>query len=416
MAQWVERHWSPSEERVDLSRKDRRRGTYSAFVPVLLNGRLPKISNDLRGDLEAATEALIRADERARNSGQFLHHLLIRSESIASSWIEGNRVTPKRLAVAEVLDHGPQVALDVVANVRATARAIDDLAEPGRRVAADDITALQAVIEPSVPGLRQVQNWVGGPGNSPLRADFIPPPPEEVPTLVDDLAEFITQTDGNPLVRAAVAHAQFETIHPYIDGNGRTGRALIHTVLKRTGILKWTLIPISTVFAGRADDYIAGLTSFREGSSGIERWLSGFCESVEIAARQATRLSEAVDEMNESTLQSVFEFRSEQGRSPVWPRAGSVILKVLQNLGAEPVLTVDGVHERHSVSRAAAHRALLELEDAGVLQRVKNHKGSLVCWTADRYLNLASFAERGNRVAGADTSIVQPKDGPPRPR
>lgn len=396
MAQWVTRQWDPPDERVDLSRKDRRRGAYHAFVPDSVSPGLPTISEELRGDLEAATEALIRADERARHSGRFLHHLLIRSESIASSWIEGNRVTPKRLAIAEVLEHGPQVALDVVANVRATTRAIEGLAQPERTVGAEDITALQAVIEPSVPGLRRVQNWVGGPGNSPLRADFVPPPPEEVPALVEDLAQFITQTDGNPLVRAAVAHAQFETIHPYIDGNGRTGRALIHTVLKRSGLLKWTLIPISTVFAGRADDYIAGLTRYREGPEGVQAWLSSFCESVEIAAQQAVRLSDAVDELNESTLQRFFEFRSDRGRSPVWPRAGAVVLRVLQNLGAEPLLTISGVQQRYEVSRAAAHRALQELEEAGVLKRVKNHKGNLVCWTADQYLNLATLQFSGS--------------------
>ncbi|MFX5957026.1 Fic family protein, partial [Acinetobacter baumannii] len=79
-------------------------------------------------------------------------------------------------------------------------------------------------------GLRTEQNWVGGSGWSPIRAEFVPPPEMEVGRLVADLAAFVTRTEGNPVIRAAIAHAQFETIHPFIDGNGRMGRALIHTV------------------------------------------------------------------------------------------------------------------------------------------------------------------------------------------
>src|SRR5690606_6335047 len=144
---------------------------------------------------------------------------------------------------------GSRVALDVVGNVRATESAIAGLAERDRTITTDDVVELQHTIEPTLPrGLRDRQNWVGGPGWSPLRAEFVPPPEWEVPRLVADLARFVTDTAGNPVVRAAIAHAQFETIHPFIDGNGRTGRALIHTVLRRADALRNALIPISTVF------------------------------------------------------------------------------------------------------------------------------------------------------------------------
>ena len=127
-----------------------------------------------------------------------------------------------------------------------------------------DIVDLQHGIEPRTQrGLGQVQNWVGGSGWSPLRAEFVPPPEGEVPRLVADLARFVTATDGNPVVRAAIVYAQFETIHPFIDGNGRTRRALIHTVLRRADAPRNTLIPISTAFAGDTDSYLAGLTGYR---------------------------------------------------------------------------------------------------------------------------------------------------------
>jgi len=142
---------------------------------------------------EDALAVLARADERIGERGRYLNHLLIRSESISSSWIEGNRVTPKRLAIAELLHQGPRQALDVVANVRATEAAIDSLADRARVVTTESIVSLQHVIEPRLePGLRREQNWVGGPGWSPLRAAFVPPPETEVPRLVDDLARFVT--------------------------------------------------------------------------------------------------------------------------------------------------------------------------------------------------------------------------------
>ncbi|MDR2114529.1 MAG: Fic family protein, partial [Bifidobacteriaceae bacterium] len=257
MGKYVELKWQP-DDASGLSRKDRAAGRYLAYVPNELGDRLPALSSEAQTAAENALAVLARADERIGARGHYLNHLLIRSESISSSWIEGNRISPKKLAIAELLHHGPQLALDVVANVRATEAAIAELADPNRPITTADMVNLQHVIEPKLAtGLRQEQNWVGGPGWSPLRAAYVPPPQSEVPRLVADLAQFATNTRGNPVVRAAIVHAQFEAIHPFIDGNGRTGRALIHTVLRRADAMRHTLLPISTVFAGQVDSYIA---------------------------------------------------------------------------------------------------------------------------------------------------------------
>src|SRR6478736_2723400 len=292
MPSFVERLWD-ARDAAHLGRRDRAAGRYLAFVPDELGRTLPPIGPEAQGAAEDALAVLARADERIGAHGAYLNHLLIRSESISSSWIEGNRITPKRLAIAETLETGTRVALDVIGNVRATEAAIAALADHTRPVTADDIVTLQHVIEPTLPaGLRTEQNWVGGPGWSPLRAEFVPPPETDVPRLVDDLAAFVTETSGNPVVRAAIAHAQFETIHPFIDGNGRTGRALIHTVLRRTDALRGILIPISTVFAGDTDAYISGLTAFRADPPRLDDWIIGFAEAAELAAANAVRLTE----------------------------------------------------------------------------------------------------------------------------
>ena len=311
---------------------------------------------------------------------------------------------------------GPRAALDVVANVRATEAATAVLADPSQTISTAEIIELQHVIEPRLPrGLREEQNWVGGPGWSPLRAEFVPPPETEVPRLVADLARFISATHGNPVVRAAIAHAQFETIHPFIDGNGRTGRALIHTVLRRADAVRNTLIPISTVFAGDTDSYIAGLSAFRADPPAWDEWVIGFARAVERAAGSAVNLSEEISAVDQKVLDRLVAHRSAQGLNPAVPRRDAVVLRILNTLASQPVLTAESVSTNLSVSPAAAHRALTQLGEAGILSRTKGRHGRLLCWTADHHLALAALTERSNRIGGGDTAGRKPRLGPPLP-
>ncbi|MCI4659721.1 Fic family protein [Cryobacterium zhongshanensis] len=421
MPHYVELLWNP-EDAAHLGRKDRAPGRYSAYVPDELGTQLPQLGREAQQAAEDALAVLARADERIGSSGGYLSHLLIRSESISSSWIEGNSISPKKLAIAELLDGRPggtgstRVALDVVANVRATEAAIAALGDRNHQVTIRDIEALQHIIAPRLGlGVRTEQNWVGGPGWSPLRADFVPPPETEVQRLVTDLAGFITATDGNPVVRAAIAHAQFETIHPFVDGNGRTGRALIHTVLRRADALRNTLIPISTVFAGDKDAYLEGLTAFREIPSRLDDWVIGFAHAAELAAGNAVLLADDIAALDERVFDALIGYRRQHELSPVVPRSDAVVLKILKTLAAEPVLTIETVATRHNVSTAAAHRALVQLADAGILGRNKDQKGRLVCWTADQHLALVSLTERSNRVGAGDTEHAKPRLGPAAP-
>lgn len=415
MGAYVEQFWD-AEGASGLSRKDRAPGRYLSYIPDELGARLPSLSTTAREAAEDALAVLARADERIGGRGRYLNHLLIRSESISSSWIEGNHVTPKKLAIAELLHQGSRAALDVVANVRATEQAIAELADTSRPVHVSDIEDLQHVIEPRLPrGLRQEQNWVGGPGWSPLRADFVPPPPTEVPRLLADLASFVTQTAGNPVVRAALVHAQFETIHPFVDGNGRTGRALIHTVLRRADAVRHTLVPISTVFAGDTGSYLAGLTAYRGTSPRLDDWVAGFARATELAADNAVRLADAARALDDEVRDELVRSRRTRGLSPAAPRRDAVVWRILDLLAEEPVLTVESARARVGASPAAVHRALTELAEAGILGRTKDHKGRLVCWTADRYLALVALTERSNRVGGDDTKNRKPRIGPPAP-
>lgn len=416
MAHYVEQLWNPRET-AGLSRRDRTPGRFFAFVPDELGDVLPTVGEEARRASEDALSALARADERIGDTGGYLNHLLIRSESLSSSWIEGNRVTPKRLAIAEIQRFGPKVALDVVRNVHATEEAIDRLADRTYPVSVADIENLQHRIEPDLePGIRAEQNWVGGPGWSPLRADFIPPPPEEVPRLLADTARAVTATAGNAVIRAALVHAQFETIHPFLDGNGRTGRALIHTVLRRSDALRYAVIPISTVFSGHLDSYIEGLNAFRADPPRIDDWVVGFARACELAVDSTLNLVREIGALDERLLAHFIRHRGVQGRSPAVPRRDAVTRRILARLASEPVLTVSGVATRHRVSEVAAHRALTELTEAKILSGNRDQKGRTLCWSADHHLGLVSLTERSARVGGIDTARVRRVPGPPAPR
>jgi len=389
--------WQP-ENTAGLGRKDRAPGRYFAYIPDELGVNLPALGARAQQAAEDAAAVLARADERIGLGSRYLQYLLIRSESISSSWIEGNRVTPKRLAIAEFLNHGPSVALAVVATVHATEDAIANLAERPRPITVADIVDLQHLIEPRLKkGLRQEQNWVGGAGWSPLRADFVPPPETEVARLLDNLARFITETGGNPVVRAAIAHAQFETVHPFIDGNGRTGRALIHTILRRSDAVRHTLIPISTVFAGNTDAYIRGLSHFRADPPLLDEWIIGFAEAAEIAAGNAVTLAQDIQALDIEIFDRFVTYRRQSGLNPALPRRDSVVLRILESLASHPVLTAEFVSTRLAASPQAAHRALTELGAAGILSRTKDQRGRLICWSADQHLALVALGERSNR-------------------
>ena len=142
---------------------------------------------------------------------------------------------------------------------------------------------------------REKQNWIGGSEYNPCSAAFVPPPPELVPKLIEDLCAFCVSESLPAVAQAAIAHAQFETIHPFADGNGRTGRALIQLVLRRRGLATRVLPPVSLVLATRSSDYIDGLTATRyrgpatgqAAHAGLNLWVGRFADACQRAVRDA---------------------------------------------------------------------------------------------------------------------------------
>jgi Fic family protein len=225
--------------------KYKRACTYDSFLPQELAALPINLEGTVAGVVSEAERAIRTLNETAGPGLAPLARLLLRTESIASSKVEGMQLGVRELARAEAkADAGQKVgetALEVLANIDAMVLAVDQ-ATAVERFSAQEIIAIHTKLmeradNKHIAGrIRTKQNWIGGNDHNPCGADFVPPPPEEVDRLLADLCAAINDDVLPPLVQAALVHAQFETIHPFDDGNGRTGRALIQVVLRRRGV------------------------------------------------------------------------------------------------------------------------------------------------------------------------------------
>ncbi|MEV5495316.1 Fic family protein [Nonomuraea fuscirosea] len=407
MAEYREASWSAAWDAP--SKRDRRGGTYRPYVPDQLTGGTVAVSPEVAREA-AQAESLVRqlAAHSAGHGLEGLARFLLRSEAIASSRIEGLQTSPQQVALAELATHETGVskgftttAALVANNVTTLRRAVTDLVNV-ETVATADIVALHTVLLPDEKhhGLREVQNWVGGGNWHPLDAEFVPPPPELVRSLMDDLVSYINTAEHAPLVQAALAHAQFETIHPFTDGNGRVGRALVHTILTRRGLTPHAILPISLVLLTRSDAYIDGLAAYRHGKAprsaeaqrGTDAWLRVFLAAANTAVEQARRFADELDELNAEWVRRHHRYRESQGARPV-PRADSAVARLLHLLPAAPLLTARTVQCLLSVTHPAARQALEELAGAGILhpkQVERNTRGYL----AREVFDLLTLTER----------------------
>jgi Fic family protein len=335
---------------------------------------------DVAADVSDAERAVIELNSLGPQLANLeaVARLLLRAESVASSRIEGLEVGVGRLAQAEAAKAAGDSVTDVTAeavlgNVEAMELAVTQLAAK-RELALDDLLALHGPLmrHTSTPELgrqiRTVQNWIGGNDYNPCGADFVPPPPEYISELLDDLFSFLNSSDFPPVVQAAIAHAQFETIHPFADGNGRIGRALIHVVLRRRGLAPRYVPPISLVLATDSRDYINGLTRFRyEGdqtsmaaSEGVARWIGTFASATLRATEDAKQIAADIDALE-------MRWRDQVGRI----RKNSAADALLRVLPSAPIVTVSTAARLIGRSFQATDLAVGQLTAAGVLRQIK---------------------------------------------
>ena len=343
------------------SRRDRKPFRYQAFVPDLIGEWDEPLSGRAAEAVARATAAL--GEVQNGGAGHDLEVLagpLLRAEALGSSFIEGLRASNKRVALAayEPVAADP-TARAVLGNLRAMEQAIA-LGSGRRSFVLNDLlaihkTLLEGTSERRYAGVvRTDQNWIGGRGTSPKDAAFVPPPPDRVPDLLDDLVRFINLDDLPAVGQAAIAHAQFETIHPFGDGNGRAGRCLIHVILRRRGVASNFAPPISVALARSARRYIAGLTDYRDGR--VDDWIGSFSDAVSASSEAAQRLWQQIDVLLDALI-----------RRAGSPRSDSATRKIIRGLPAHPVVSAETAATRYQVTPTAARAALNRLQAARVL-------------------------------------------------
>ncbi|SEF16303.1 Fic family protein [Jiangella alba] len=420
MAFWEAAHWE-SQLQSGVPRAAQRAGSYRRYVPDAIDG----LGLAVRGDLSRQVTRVER-DLRALNGPDAeglsgIARFLLRSEAIASSRIEGIASSPQQVALAElgqsesVRGVSEQARL-VANNMTIVRRSTTELVEADQ-LTVDGIVDLHASLLPDQPrhhGLRTVQNWIGGSDWNPIGADFVPPAHERVPDLMADLVDYLNGAAHAPLIQAAVVHAQFETIHPFTDGNGRVGRALIHTVLARRGATQQAVLPISLVLATLRDRYIAGLGAYRHeagagsaaASTAVNHWLEMFVHASAIAVEQSSSLRNRINELRTEWEARLSSHRSSIGLRAA-PRTDSAVARLLQQLPEAPVVTATTLTRILDVSFPAATAALEELRQAGILRTKAIERGA-TAYIAGEVLDLVTLTERALASTKLDTRAAPP--------
>ena len=413
MARVIRRRWSS-----DLSapsRRDRRPCEYGAYVPDPLMGRKITLDGDVAADVADAEAAIVRLNTQAAGlvDTDALARILLRADCVASSKIEGLEIGPRRLLreeAARELGASPSdiTAAEVLGNIDAAVYGTQRVG-PGDPITTDLLLDLhrrllaESRLAEHAGTFRQVQNWIGGSDWNPCSAAFVPPPPEHLEDLVEDLVAFCNDDALPAVAQAAIAHAQFETIHPFVDGNGRTGRILISLILRRRGLATRVIPPVSLVLATWAKNYIAGLTATRyrgpsttsDAATRLNLWVGRFAgactRSVEVAARFEARAQDIEQ-----------AWRAQLGK--VRARSASDLL--LRALIGAPVITVTGAAGLIGRSYPQTNEAVNRLVEAGILRQVTVGRRNRAFEAPEIIDAFTDLERRLSTPMGADDDLV----------
>ena len=380
-------HQIPIEEVPPVSKSaaqklDHPPGSFAAYHPdPLLTPGLAALPHWDSAAL--AAEAAIKEFEHQHGGfASRVGWVLQRSESVGSSTIEDVNPSLRRVARAEAVvqsggDPQDEAANEAIGSIAAT-RLAAEIGDAHRPITLDDLLAVHATLmdhtpKPEVGGhLRPSWVRVGGVLGGYPPPDYVAPPAEEVPELMDDLLEYINTTNHHPVTAAAIAPVQFESIPPFRDGNGRAGRALVQTTLRRGGVTRYTTPPISAVLAFNQDEYVDALATTRfEGASGsleqsesLDSWVSLFSSTVEASCDYAEGL---ITRINAVTRRWDESLKSRRGSAP---------RKIADRLPEMPVFTVQDLAAQLSIPRTTAYRATDQLAAAGIVAPVRGkHRG-----------------------------------------
>ncbi|MDL9978239.1 Fic family protein [Microbacterium sp. ASV49] len=389
--------WKPrAPEMYSRAEVERQTGPYEASITASIANWDARLSGEDVADVEDATRQLVAFDQHAQRTlgtgspalGP-MTAILLRTESASSSQIEHLTTSAKQLALAEIDEGEKRNALTVVGNVRAMEAALalaDDISEDMILAMHQALMSHQAGLEHEAGTYRREQVWIGAGNAGPRHAEFVPPHHDRIPGAIQDLIAFARRQDVSVLVQVAVTHAQFETIHPFVDGNGRTGRALAQSVLRNKGLVGSTAVPLSAGLLVDVDRYFAALGAFRDGDAGPI--IREFASASRIAATTAARL---VDDLVRELDESRDKMRGIRANAAAW--------RVLPALVGQPAVNTKYLIHTLGLGEMAALRALDALTERDVLIETTGRTRSRVWEHRGIFAVLDAYAETIRRMS-----------------
>lgn len=377
--QWVPKH----PEMYSRAEVERQTGAYESAITPAIATWSPTLDSETVANVEEACLALRQFDLHSRTlfgaadpALAPMSAILLRTESASSSQIEQLTTSAKQLALAEIEEGQKHNAATVVGNVRAMEAALRlsaDLDEAAVLAMHYELLSRQTGLEHEAGKYRNELVWIGNRDNAgPRGAYFIAPQHELVPGAVSDVVAFARRVDVPALVQVAVAHAQFETIHPFVDGNGRTGRAIAQAMLRNKGLATHTTVPLSAGLLVDTSTYFDALTAYRAGDAGpiVRR----FADASRYAAATGRDLVDQLASQLQKSKDALAGLRSD---SAAW--------KILPRLIGQPVVNTRYLVGALRMNDMTVIRALDALTDRGVLtertgfsrNRVWEHRGIL---------------------------------------
>lgn len=383
--------WAPQTDanyqRSHLRAAQRQSGEYQAAIPAEIANLDLSLPSDVLADAEEASQEIARFDTALGGEIAPFASVLLRTESAASSKIENLTASARAIAEAETLGTTKRRnASMIVANTKAMQAAID-LAD---RISDEAILAMHDALmheaEPRIAGKwRTEQVWIGGGNFGPRGADFIAPHQDRVPGAINDLVRFAKRSGIAVLPQIAIAHAQFETIHPFPDGNGRTGRALVQSMLRNKQLARQVTVPVSAGLLTDTNSYFQALTAYREGDP----------------APIVERLSEASILAVINGRQLVADLQTIRGQwdAKITARRNSAVHRVADLLIKRPVVNAQLISDQLNIAINNVYRYLDPLTESGIIVEFTDQARNRA-WGAQGVLDaLDAFAERAGRRA-----------------
>lgn len=368
--------WENISDLQFLSRKSRSKilPTYESSLPNTIFDKNVVLTPELDGKISDLMIHISRFDLIQSQKGFSFPIVLLRSESAASSQIENLTSSIKNIALAELSTKSPQNSQLVARNVNAMRAAL----ETSEILSISSILNIHKILmHPSQDSLlgefRKEAVWIGGTSYSPHEAIFVPPHHSHIEYYMNDLIAYSNRTDLNPIVKAAIIHAQFETIHPFIDGNGRTGRTLIHKSLKDDGVLREVALPISAGLLNNTNKYMDSLISFQKGNP--IPIIEEIFKALELSLIVGEKVSQNISLIIEKWKNSIEEKKT----SSIW--------KLLYLLIEQPVVNSTYISNKLGISIRGANKLIDRAISYGILRRIGNKQRDIF-YQANEIINL----------------------------